>query len=85
MEAISKWMAEGRIEPRFSSVVTEIGATSVRLKIEGQGDLELANDYVFVFAGGVPPFPLLKSMGVAFGGQATSSAPTPAQTVGLGR
>jgi len=85
MEAIEKWMADGRIEPLFSSVVTEIGATSVQLKIDGQRDLELANDYVFVFAGGVPPFPLLKSMGVAFGGQATSSEPVPAQTAGLGR
>ena len=85
MEAVEKWIADGRIEPLFSSTVTEIGATSVQLKIEGQRDLELPNDYAFVFAGGVPPFPLLKSMGVAFGGQATSSEPVPAQIAGLGR
>ncbi len=30
--------------------------------------MELENDYVFVFAGGVPPFDLLKKMGVRFGG-----------------
>lgn len=85
MEAMEKWMAEGRIQPLFSSVVTEISETGVQLEIEGKRDLELENDYVFIFAGGVPPFPLLKSMGIAFGGQATSSVPAPAQTAGLGR
>ena len=78
-------MAEGRIQSLFSSVVTEIGASSVRLKLEETRDTEIANDYVFVFAGGVPPFPLLRDMGVAFGGEISSSVPVPAQTAGLGR
>jgi hypothetical protein len=30
--------------------------------------LEVPNDYVFVFIGGVPPFDMLKKAGVAFGG-----------------
>ena len=34
----------------------------------GTETVDLENDYVFVFAGGVPPFDLLKKVGVAFGG-----------------
>ena len=30
---------------------------------------ELPNDYVFVFAGGEPPFDFLKHCGVRFGGE----------------
>lgn len=65
--------------------MTTIESESVQLKIEDDRDVELENDYVFVFAGGVPPFPLLKSMGVEFGGQVTASALTPTQTADLGR
>jgi len=68
MDAMEKWMSNGRIQPLFSSAVTEIGSDNVHLNIQGDQGLEIANDFVFVFAGGVPPFPLLKSMGVAFGG-----------------
>jgi len=39
---------------------------------------ELPNDYVFVFAGGEPPFELLRRMGVRFGGDAAvASEPRP--------
>lgn len=68
MDLMEKWMAEGRIRPLFSSVVSEILLDRVRLHVEGQGEVEIENDFVFVFAGGVPPFPLLKEMGVEFGG-----------------
>jgi len=33
-----------------------------------EGSKCLRNDYVFVFAGGVPPFDLLKKVGISFGG-----------------
>ena len=29
------------------------------------------NDFVFVFAGGDPPYPLLQSMGIKFGGDSS--------------
>ncbi|MFH2054694.1 MAG: hypothetical protein ABIJ61_01935 [bacterium] len=29
----------------------------------------LVNDYVFILAGGIPPFEFLKGMGVEFGGE----------------
>lgn len=83
MEAIEKWMDQGRIQPLFSSNVTNIGPDSVRLQVEGTRDLEVVNDYVFVFAGGVPPFPLLRDMGVAFGGDVSASGPVPEQRAGL--
>ena len=41
----------------------------MRLGIAEDGaerDLELENDFVFVFAGGTPPFPLLKEAGIRF-------------------
>jgi thioredoxin reductase/ferredoxin len=64
----------GDIEPIFESTVEEIGAESVRLRV---GDpktvdaktLEVPNDYVFVFAGGIPPFAFLREAGVLFGGE----------------
>jgi hypothetical protein len=59
--------------------VTEILEDRVRLRV-GDRTVELPNDYVFVFAGGEPPFGLLRQMGVRFGGEARSpaaAAPSP--------
>jgi thioredoxin reductase len=66
-DALDCLLAEGRVRPLFSSQPTEIEPNRVRLKVGGE-TVELENDYVFVFAGGVPPFDLLKKMGVRFGG-----------------
>ena len=59
-----------RLEVIFSSRVCEIRPRSVSIEVEN-AELErreLANDDVLVFAGGVPPFGLLRDAGVAFGG-----------------
>ena len=74
LDTIEKWIDGGRIQPVFSSVVTEILPSSVRLKAEDEREIEIENDFVFIFAGGVPPFPLLKEMGVEFGGNSTSAS-----------
>jgi thioredoxin reductase (NADPH) len=66
-DALDCLLAEGRIRPLFSSQPLEIEPGRVRLKAGGD-TVELENDYVFVFAGGVPPFDLLKRIGVRFGG-----------------
>ena len=66
---IAGMLASRRIEGAFNTDVQEIGATSVRLKTP-DGTRELPNDYVFVFAGGDPPFELLRQMGIRFGGDA---------------
>ena len=82
---IAELLANRRIEGAFNTDVEEIAPASVRLKTPG-GTRELPNDYVFVFAGGEPPFELLRQMGIRFGGDAAPSAagPTraPARTPG---
>ncbi len=64
----------GTIELLLSSQVKQIEEEEVTLAVSGQNkskeeDLELRrirNDDVFVFAGGIPPFDVLKSSGVSF-------------------
>ncbi|HEX9190062.1 MAG TPA: NAD(P)-binding domain-containing protein [Vicinamibacteria bacterium] len=70
-ERITELIRAGRVRPLFGSAVTEIHEGSVRLQV-GAEPLELPNDYVFVFAGGEPPFGFLREMGVRFGGEAPS-------------
>jgi len=62
----------GRVRLRLESEPSEIRSDAVILSTRGKGgerDTALANDFVFVFAGGVPPFDLLRRTGVAFGGR----------------
>ncbi|HEY0159568.1 MAG TPA: FAD-dependent oxidoreductase [Thermoanaerobaculia bacterium] len=66
-DALAKMLASGRVIPLFNSQPVEITPGAVRLKV-GDELRELPNDYVFVFAGGVPPFELLKKAGVRMGG-----------------
>jgi len=68
-EAMDGLIRGRRIHPLFTSEVTEIRPESVQLR-QGEEAVEIPNDFVFVFAGGVPPFPLLKRIGVGFGGPA---------------
>jgi thioredoxin reductase (NADPH) len=72
-ERIAQLLASGRIDGVFSSEVTAIRPGSVTLRTS-TGERELPNDYVFVFAGGEPPFELLKQIGVRFGGEAGAPA-----------
>ncbi len=67
--AFAEALASGRLRPLFSSQPLEIGPVSVRLRIGESETVEMENDYVFVFAGGVPPFGLLKKLGIRFGGE----------------
>lgn len=66
-DALDALLAAGKVRPLFSSQPVEIAPGSVRLRA-GDADLEVPNDWVFIFAGGVPPFDFLKKMGVRFGG-----------------
>jgi len=59
--------ARARITTLFNSQPLEITPTHVRMQT-AEGVVELENDYVFVFAGGVPPFELLKKSGIRMGG-----------------
>jgi thioredoxin reductase/Pyruvate/2-oxoacid:ferredoxin oxidoreductase delta subunit len=66
-ERLAPLLASGRVKPIFGSQVAEVTPDRVRLKV-GTELQELENDYVFVFAGGEPPFEFLKQCGVRFGG-----------------
>ncbi|MCB1049373.1 MAG: NAD(P)-binding domain-containing protein, partial [Acidobacteria bacterium] len=65
-ERIYALLEKDQLRVQFESNVLEIGSDFVLLETP-QGPLRLANDRVFIFAGGTPPFDLLKSMGIAFG------------------
>jgi thioredoxin reductase len=75
---IAELFASRRIEGAFNTDVQEIAPAFVRLKTP-DGARELPNDYVFVFAGGEPPFELLRRMGIRFGGDASSDGAPPAR------
>ena len=65
-ERIRAYVASGRIDVLYESRVTAIETDRAVLDLAGEARTVPAR-FVFVFAGGEPPFPLLKSMGVAFG------------------
>ena len=59
-------MRQRRVMVRFNSKPVEIREQSVVLEIPG-GRVEEPNDYVWVFAGGLPPNAFLESIGVRLG------------------
>ena len=65
-ERIRAAIEEGRIEALFGSEVLEIGESSVRLRVSEREERVLANDDVFVFAGGKAPLDLLQKCGISF-------------------
>ncbi len=68
LETLDKLVRRGKIRPLLGSEVLEIGDGEVRLRT-AQGEISIANDYVFVLIGGEPPFPFLRSIGVVFGNE----------------
>lgn len=67
----------GAVEPIFSSNLAEVREDAVVLTRSDDETTTLENDYVFIFAGGVPPFRFLQQMGVEFGGK-PEACPSPA-------
>ena len=67
-EQITQLIREGKIQPLADSQVKAIKEKSVLVNTE-KGLVEIPNDYVFIFIGGIPPYEMLKAMGIAFGGQ----------------
>jgi len=63
---IQRFIEDKKLRVLFNSNVTEITPDSVRLEQEDQV-VQIENDYVFIFAGGELPFPLLNSIGIEFG------------------
>ncbi len=79
-------IADKKLKAVFSSDVISIEAGKVQLRLKENGNTRehtLANDEVFVFAGGVPPFKLLEGGGVSFDPADRPDAPATADS-GLG-
>lgn len=64
---VDELIAAGYLRPLYSSTVTRIAEGEVELAV-ATGTVTLENDHVFVFIGGMPPLPLLQSVGMEFGG-----------------
>jgi thioredoxin reductase len=56
----------GKIRVLFSSNPVEFKPESVIIDVKGERE-EIPNDFVWIFAGGTPPFDFLKKIGVGFG------------------
>jgi len=63
---VEKATEEGKIRAIFNSNLKKIETDHVGLEEDGK-KIRLDNDYVFIFAGGELPFPLLNSIGIEFG------------------
>jgi thioredoxin reductase len=66
-------LRQGRLTVLFDSQPVEIGKTSVLLQV-GEERREIPADYVWIFAGGMPPKEFLEKVGIAFGRQDLSQA-----------
>jgi thioredoxin reductase/Pyruvate/2-oxoacid:ferredoxin oxidoreductase delta subunit len=63
---IEEYGKSGKINVLFHSRPTEFRADSVILDVAGTAQ-QIPNDYVWIFAGGIPPNDFLKSMNIQFG------------------
>jgi thioredoxin reductase (NADPH) len=65
-EHLTEMIQNGKIHILLNSNVLAINKDSVRIEVKGK-EQEIPNNYVFIFAGGEPPFELLKKIGIRFG------------------
>lgn len=65
-ERIREYVQKGKVNVVFNSSPVEIREGAVVLDVNGESR-EIANDYVWVFAGGTPPNDFLKRLGLQFG------------------
>jgi thioredoxin reductase len=65
-ERLEAAIESGEVRPLLPSRLLSIESDSVRLEHDGR-EITLANDYVFVLAGGEAPYAMIKAMGVRFG------------------
>ena len=70
---IDKAISDKLLNVVFNSSPTKIEEKSVILKT-GDSENKLENEFVFIFAGGELPFPLLNSIGIEFGKKVESKA-----------
>ena len=66
VQRIEECMRNGKLKVLFNSIPVEVQPKSVLIEVAGEVQ-EIPNDYVWVFAGGTPPYEFLKKIGVRFG------------------
>lgn len=64
-------MRSGKVKVIFQSNPVEFKPESVILDVQGEAR-EIANDFVWIFAGGAPPNDFLRKVGISFGMQDTT-------------
>ena len=67
-QRVQECIDKGKLTVLFNSAPVEIKEESVILDVKGQKQ-EIPNDFVWIFAGGIPPYDFLKKIGVGFGAQ----------------
>ena len=63
---IGDFMRNGKVEVLFETNPKEFKEESVVLEVKGEVR-EIPNDFVWIFAGGIPPYDFLKKIGMQFG------------------
>ncbi len=66
IKRIEEHINSHKLEVLFNSMPTEFRVGSLSIEVAGEVR-ELPNDFVFIFAGGIPPSDFLKAAGIAFG------------------
>jgi thioredoxin reductase/Pyruvate/2-oxoacid:ferredoxin oxidoreductase delta subunit len=66
VKRIGECMRNGKVEVLFETNPVEFRPDSVVLDVKGE-KREMPNDFVWIFAGGVPPNDFLKKIGIRFG------------------
>lgn len=81
---IQDCVRSGKLDVLFHTSPIEVRAESIVLDVQGK-NRELPNDFVWIFAGGVPPYDFLKKIGISFGVRdQTQEASSEAQHLGEG-
>ena len=65
-QRVEQCMRSGKVKVLFNSIPVEFKPESVVIEVGGQLQ-EIPNDFVWIFAGGTPPYDFLKKIGVGFG------------------
>ena len=63
---IEDCMRNGKVEVLFETNPKEFKEGTVLLEVKGESR-EIPNDFVWIFAGGIPPYDFLKKIGLQFG------------------
>lgn len=76
LQRIAAHQNDGHVRVLLNSEVIRIDGRCTHVRVrrgDSTEDAEIPADYVFILAGGEPPYPFLKSIGIRFGGASPAS------------